>query len=86
MRMAKSRRRDTWTEIGRATGPAWSRAQRQSYSERGTDKSRWRVEGPGEAHFTLKRSGGLPSPTSRTFQKPKSNKPLNFRQNLKIKD
>lgn len=34
MRMAKSRRRDTWTEIGRATGPAWSRAQRQSYSER----------------------------------------------------
>lgn len=73
-RMAKSRGRDTWTETSGATGAAKRVVE---FSLIGLFRERDRQEqmeswGPGETHFTLNRSRGLPSPTTHTF--PKQNK------------
>ena len=70
-RMAKSRGRDTWTEVSGATGAAKRVVE---FSLIGLFRERDRQEqtgswGPGETHFTLNRSRGLPSPTTRTFLK-----------------
>lgn len=85
MRMAKFRGRDTDSDRQGNRRSVVQCSTIELFRERDRQE-RMESWGPGEAHFTLNRSGGLPSPTSSTLRKPKSNRQLNFRQSLKIKD